>query len=169
MCFRTITTFLKFLGFLSFLILILLSGRPANAGLSITVTGNWHETIDKNHLTHGPGSDLESTHTSISGQVSIDVSGADSPDHPWRIRVKKTGSHWAPHVRLYVMRTSDGSGGAVSGGETYQEVTHLDDSFFTGFGNVTGIKVQLRATGASVNIVPDTYSTEIDYTVTDNP
>lgn len=169
MQFRTTTNFLKFFGFLFFLILIFLSGRPVNAGLSITVTGNWHETIDKNDLTFGAGSDLESTYTSISGQVSIDISGATDPNHQWRVEVGRSDNNWDNNVRLYIMRTSDGSEGSVSGGETYQEVTHINDSFFTGVGNVTGIRVQLRAIGASVRIIPGTYSTVLYYTVIDNP
>lgn len=139
------------------------------AAPSITVTGSWVDTVDGGDLVSGAGSDLQSTYTSDSGQIIIDVSGATDSSDTWRVDVKKVDSGWDGRLHAYVMRTSDGSGGSVSGGGSYQEVSNMDASFFSGAGNVTGIKIQLRMTGASVQIDPSSYSTYIFYTVVDTP
>ena len=81
--------------------------------------------------------------------------------------LKKIDSSWNSNLHLYVMRTSPGSGGSVSGGESYQEVTDINGVFFSGSGDVTGIKVQLRMTGASVQINPASFSSVFYYTVVD--
>lgn len=143
------------------------TAQMANAGISITVTGNWFETIDKNDLLFGAGSDLQSTYTSVSGQVSIDISGTSGPTDAWRIDIRKVDNNWNNKLDPYVRRTSDGSGGSVSGGTSYQSVTDINTSFFSGTGDVTGIKVQLRMTGVSIQISPSSYSTVLYYTVVD--
>ncbi|WP_265588545.1 hypothetical protein [Desulfotalea psychrophila] len=43
----------------------------------------------------------------------------------------------------------------------------MKTSFFTGSGDVSGIKVQLKMSGASIQISPDSYSTTLYYTVSD--
>lgn len=169
MHFRPTTIFQNLSGILFILALVFFAAQPANAQLSITVTGAWYETVDKNDLVFGAGSDLENIFTSVSGQVSIDISGAINPDHSWRVDVRRIDTNWDNRFRIYIMRTTSGSGSGVAGGEIYQEVTPLDNSFFTGVGNVTDIKVQLRVTGTSVQIKPDSYSTVLYYTIFDNP
>jgi len=150
-----------------FLITILFAVQTVDAALSIAVTGSWLETIDKNDLVAGAGSDLQSTYTSIAGQVSIDISGTSGTSDAWRVDVRKIDSSWNSNLHPYVMRTSAGTGGSVSGGDSYQEVTDIDTSFFSGAGDVTGIEVQLRMTGASIQIAPASYSTVLYYTVVD--
>jgi len=150
-----------------FLILLFFAAQTAHAVISITVTGSWVETIDKNDLVAGAGSDLQSAYTSVSGQVSIDISGTGGASDAWRVDIKKVDSNWNSSLYPYVMRTSAGTGGSVSGGVSYQEVTDINASFFSGSGDVTGINVQLRMTGASVQITPASYSTVLYYTVVD--
>lgn len=151
-----------------FLIPLFFAAQTAHAAISITVTGNWiDETIDKNDLVAGAGSDLQSVYTSVSGQVSIDISGSSGPTDAWRIDIRKIDSNWNSSLHPYVMRTSDGTGGSVSGGGSYQEVTDINTSFFSGSGDVTGLNVQLRMTGASIQINPASYSTVLYYTVVD--
>jgi hypothetical protein len=149
------------------LIPLFFAAQTAHAAISITVTGSWVETIDKNNLVAGAGSNLQSTYTSVSGQVSIDISGTSGASDAWRVDVKKIDSNWNNNLHPYVMRTSDGTGGSVSGGTSYQEVTDINTSFFSGSGDVTGINVQLRMTGASIQITPASYSTVLYYTVVD--
>lgn len=141
--------------------------QTAYADISITVTGNWSETIDKNYLLSGAGSDLQSTYTSASGQVSIDIKGTKGTNDAWRIDIRKVDNNWNDNLNPYVMRTSDGKGGSVSGGTSYQEVTDINTPFFSGSGKVKGINVQLRLTGASIQIRPSSYSTILYYTVVD--
>jgi hypothetical protein len=150
-----------------FLIPLCFAAQTTHAALSITVTGSWIETIDKNDLVTGPGSDLQSTYTSVSGQVSIDISGTSGASDAWRVDVKKIDSSWNNNLHPYVMRSSSGTGGSVSGGTSYQEVTNINTSFFSGSGDVTGIKVQLRMTGASIQITPASYSSVLYYTIVD--
>ena len=141
--------------------------QTAYAAVAITVTGSWVETIDKNDLISGAGSDLQGTYTSVSGQVSLDISGTSDSSDAWRIEVTKIDSSWNSSLHPYVMRTSAGTGGSVSGGTSYQEVTAINTSFFSGSGDVTGINVKLRMTGASIQINPAAYSTVLYYTVVD--
>ena len=143
------------------------AAQTAHAAISITVTGAWVETIDKNDLLYGAGSALQSAYTSVSGQVLIDISGTSGSTDAWRIDIRKVDSNWNNNLHPYVMRTSDGTGGSVSGGASYQEVTDINTSFFSGSGDVTGIKVQLRLTGVSVQIPLSSYSAVIYYTVVD--
>jgi hypothetical protein len=121
-----------------FLIPLLFATQTVQAAISITVTGAWVETIDKNDLSAGAGSDLQSTYTSVSGQVSIDISGTGGASDAWRIDVRKIDSSWNSSLHPYVMRTSAGTGGSVNGGASYQEVTDINTSFFSGSGDVTG-------------------------------
>lgn len=150
-----------------FLIPLCFATQTVQAAMSITVTGAWVETIDKYDLVAGAGSDLQSAYTSVSGQVSIDISGTGGASDAWRIDVRKIDSSWNSRLHPYVMRTSAGTGGSVSGGASYQEVTNINTSFFSGSGDVAGINVQLRMTGASVQITPASYSTVLYYTVVD--
>ncbi len=141
--------------------------QTAYADISITVIGNWSGTIDKNDLLSGAGSDLQSTYTSASGQVSIDIRNVKGINDAWRIDIRKVDNNWSNNLHPYVMRISDGKGGNVSGGTSYQEVTDINTSFFSGSGMVKGINIQLRLTGASIQIRPSSYSTVLYYTVVD--
>jgi len=141
--------------------------QTAHAAISITVTGSWVETIDKNDLLSGAGSDLQSTYTSVSGQVSLNISGTSGASDAWRVDIRKVDDNWNNNLHPYVMRTSAGTGGSVSGGASYQEVTDINTLFFSGSGDVTGINMQLRLTGASIQISPSSYSTVLYYTVVD--
>jgi hypothetical protein len=64
---------------------------------------------------------------------------------------------------LYVKRTS---GPGMSGGESYQVVRTIDDSFFTG-GNTNNkdADIQYKLEGMGVQVPPDTYSTVITYSI----
>jgi len=141
--------------------------QTAHAGISIKVTGNLSETIDKNNLLSGAGSDLKSTYTSVSGQLSIAIRGTKGINDAWRIDIRKVDNNWNDNLHPFVRRTSDGKGGRVSGGTSYQEVTDINTPFFSGSGKVKGINVQLRLTGASIQISPASYSTVLYYTVVD--
>jgi hypothetical protein len=154
---------------LLFLVPLLFAVRTAGAEISITVSGDWFEAIDKNDLQAGPGSDLESSYASISGQVTIGISGTSGPQDAWRVDLHKVDGNWHGNLQPYARRTSDGSGGSVSGGSSYQRVTDISTSFFSGAGDVSDIKVQLSLNNVSIQILPDSYSTVFYYTVVDIP
>ena len=149
--------------------LSLFTWGSASAAISISLVGVWSETVDESDLAGGAGSDLISTYESASNQVSIDITGTTGDSDAWRIDVKKTDTSWHSDLHLSLRRTSDGSGsGSITGGTSYQEATDTFTEFFSGSGDRTGINVQLKITGVSVNVPTDTYSTTVYYTVVDN-
>lgn len=142
---------------------VLISGG-AGAAISITVTGSWSETIDELDLQAGAGSDLIGTYESASDAVSISISGAVST---WRLDVKKVDTNWHSDLILWVRRTTVGTGGTVSGGTDYLQVSGTDQPFISGSGDVSGIAVQLKLSGMSIQVPQDTYTTTVYYTALD--
>ncbi|MGA1842046.1 MAG: hypothetical protein ACMUIU_15615 [bacterium] len=135
--------------------------------LSVKVTGSWSETIDNMDLQGGAGSDLINSYESVSNVCDIDITGI--PKDNWRLDVSKVDIQWHPNFHLYVKRTSDGTnGGSLLGGTTYQEITDVYKTFFSGSDNVRNITIQYQLTGVSIQIPPNIYSTTIYYTVTKN-
>jgi len=135
--------------------------------IDIVVTGDWLLTVDASDLQAGAGSDLIDTYESIADAISISISGTTGASDNWRVDVKKVDTDWHSSFYLYVKRTSGGTGGSVSGGTAYQEITDVDQSFFDGSDDVSGINIQLKLSGVSVQIPPDTYTTTVYYTVVD--
>jgi len=137
--------------------------------ITITVTGNWAETIDASDLQAGAGSDLISTYESASNVGIVDIS---STAGNWALVIKKTDTNWHGNFHLYVKRTSDGSGsGTISGGTAYQEITDTDQPFFRGSSDCfdrSNINLQLKLEGVSIQVPPGTYTTKIYYTVSDS-
>ena len=151
--------------------LFLLAPGNAWAVLNITVTGSWTETIDKDDLAGGPGSGLTGTYSSAQNVNLITVSGATSnKGDNWQINIKRINTAWNGSLQISARRTSGGSGpGSVSGGEAFIQVSETDGVFFTGAGNLNGIRVQLQLTGVSLQVPPNQYSTTIQYTIIDTP
>ncbi len=149
-----------------FIILLCPSGALA---IDVTVTGNWSDTVNAFDLQAGAGSDLVSTYTSDAAHVSLSVSTTTGDTDNWRIDVRRSDTVWLPGtLRLYVKRTGDGMGaGTVSGGQTFHEVTTIDQAFFQGAGDRSSIPIQLQLDGMSVQVAPATYSTSLIFTVVD--
>jgi hypothetical protein len=152
------------IGFGLLLCSLALASGAAWAGINVTVTGSWIETVDENDLVGGAGSVLNSTYESPADQITVRVGGAGQKS--WRIDVRKIDSGWPGSVRLFMRRTSDGRGpGTISGGTSYQEVTDTYQSFFSGSRNRSDIHVQEQITGVSADMPCGTYTTTIYYTV----
>lgn len=152
--------------FLTFLILFV--PETLTAAISITASGSWSETVDALDLQTGAGSDLVSSYESPSTAVTIDITGTTGNGDNWRVDVSKTDATWDGSLLLDVKRTTSGTGtGSISGGTSYQEVSGTDQSFFSGSGDRTDLKIQLQLRGMSVQVSPDTYSTTVFYTVVD--
>jgi hypothetical protein len=133
--------------------------------ISITATGNWSETIDASDLTAGAGSNLIDTCQSAADAVSIDIAATSGN---WGLDVKKITSNWHNNLHLHIRRASDGTGsGTISGGDSYQEVTDIDQSFFSGNGDRSNVNIQLKLTGVSIQVPPDVYTATVYYTVSD--
>lgn len=138
---------------------------PICWAISITVTGSWSETINASDLQAGAGSDLISTYQSAADALSIDIS---STSGNWAVDVKKVDANWHNNLHLHVKRTSDGTGpGSISGGNTYQEVTDIGQSVFSGNGDRSNVNTQLKLTGVSIQVPIDSYSSTVYYTVYD--
>ena len=132
--------------------------------ISTSVTGGWTRTINAIDLAGGAGTDLTSTYASDADAVLVSI--ADTGGADWRVDIKKQDGVWHPSLVLSARRTSAGTGGSVSGGDSYQEVTNTYATFFTGSQDVADINVQLQLSGVSVSIPRASYSTTVYYTVT---
>jgi len=133
--------------------------------VSISVTGNWAKTITSADLQAGAGSDITSEHQSATDSVSIDIIATAGS---WSLDMKKIDTNWNPSLDIYVQRTTDGVGaGSIANGTSYQLVGDIDQNFFSGNGDRTNIKVQLKLSGATIQVTPDLYTTTIYYTVSD--
>lgn len=135
--------------------------------IDITAVGSWSLSITSADLAAGAGSDLKSDYESAADAVSISISATAGASDSWRIDVKKVDTNWQGNLILYIKRTSNGTGGSVSGGTAYQEVTDINTSFFSGSDDVSGVKAQLKLSGVSVQIPIDTYTTTVYYTIVD--
>ena len=135
--------------------------------IEINTTGIWSLSITASDLTGAAGSDLKSEYESISGQVSLTISEVVG-ESTWRVDVKRDNQDW-PEVeenpKLSLKRTDSGTGGSVSGGETYLQLTSAYQTLFSGSGNVSDIKVQLKISNISVQTSVGDYSTTVCYTV----
>jgi hypothetical protein len=149
-----------------FMVLLFFTLGSSIYALDIKVKGSWSETIDASDLQAGPGSDLFDTYESVLDEVLITNIDQGPGSVNWRVDVSKLDINWHSNFQLYVRRSSDGNGsGTISGGTSYQEVTDTDQSFFNGSGNRINIGIQLRLSGVSVQVPPDTYTTAVYYTI----
>ena len=149
-----------------FLVLpLLLQAAPK---VSIRTNGRWRMTIGTTDLTGGAGSDFPGFFESALNEITIDITKLITPTTQWRLDVRRVDSNWHANLRLYVLRTTDGTGdGTISGGAVYQEVTTVDQSFFTGMDDRNNITLQLRLEGMPAQVPEDTYLTDVYYTVTE--
>lgn len=149
------------------MVLLILSEIPVYA-VDIYTTGSWNFTIDSSCLAGGAGSGLIDSFESSLDASMINITGTNGSADAWQVRVRKNGVSRLQGVTLYVKRTEDGSGsGTVRGGTSYTAVETSDVDFFDGCGDRTGITVQYKVSGISVNVPPGTYSTVITFTVVD--
>lgn len=149
---------------LAFLLLFL--PAPAEAA-TISSVGGWNQIINSSNLTSGAGSDLTDTYLSSTGATTLEVSGCVDETEEWQIWLKRVDQTWdSDRFVLSVKRTSDGTGdGIISGGDTFQVVSTADVLFFTGQGDRSGITIQYRLTGISIQVLPDNYSAAVEFTI----
>jgi len=133
--------------------------------IQISVSGSWTRTIDAADLQGLAGSDLNPVYESANNQIGIDIRQTGTN---WRVDIKKVDTNWHGNFHLFVRRTSNGNGsGSIAGGTTYQEVTDIDQAFFSGSLTRNFMDIQLRLEGVSVQIPQDSYMTTVYYTVTE--
>jgi hypothetical protein len=130
----------------------------------LDATGSWFETVSAADLSSGPGSNLVSEYTSPADQATFDVSDAND----WEVHVSRTDTSWSGNARLFIMRSSGGTGsGQITGGTSFSEVTPTSQQLCTGTSGRAGVGLQFRLTGISIQIPPGNYSTTVTLTVTD--
>jgi hypothetical protein len=139
-------------------------------GIDLSLVGAWSEPIGASDLVSGAGSDLADAYESTVDEVVITIATTTGAGDNWRVDVRKSDTNWPSSFKLWVQRTSDGTGpGSITGGTTYQQVTGSDASFFSGAGDRSNVDVRVKLTGASVSELPDTYVASLIYTVVDTP
>lgn len=149
-----------------FFVVCLLIQVDTAAAIQIAVTGDWSRDVTSDDLAGGPGTDLNDTYESDSDQALITIS--DTSGHTWRVDVRRVDTDWPGGLVLSVRRTGDGTGGGtIMDGTSYQAVGTLDGEFFSGSGDRSGIPIQSKVSGVSVELGRDTYSTTVIYTVVD--
>ena len=137
----------------------------ALCAITLTVSGSWDLSIDATDLAGGAGSDLIDTYESDPAAVSLTILDI-APAVPWRIDIRKVDLYWPAAFSPYARRTSSGTGsGSVAGGDSYQIITDSDSAFFSGIGDRTDISIQLKLTGVTIQVPPDSYTTTVQYTV----
>jgi len=135
--------------------------------IEINTTGIWSLSITASDLTGAAGSNLKSEYESDSDQVSLTISDVVG-ESSWRIDVKRDNLYWSElpeNPKLSLKRTGIGTGGSVSGGEAYLQLSSEYQTLFSGSGNVSDIKVQLKISNISVQTSVGDYSTTVYYTV----
>jgi hypothetical protein len=135
--------------------------------IDLSATGSWSVQIGAADLQGSAGTDLVTSKTSLVDQIELSISGTTGPGDTWQVTTTRTVAAWHASMVLWIRRTGEGTGGAVSGGSAFQEVRATSDPFFSGEDDVASIPLQLRVTGLTVSIPPGVYSTVITLTVVD--
>ncbi len=136
--------------------------------MDLHTSGTWATTINATHLQAGAGSELVSTDQSATSQIVIEVSATAGSSDSWRLDVRRADSTWPSEIGLWVRRTGGGSGtGSIDGGLAWIEVGATDISFFSGEGDRDSIPVQLRITGLSLGLSPDSFLSTVHYSLVD--
>lgn len=152
-----------------------------NAQYIFDVTGaDWTQTIAASAIVEA-GLDYNqssrtstATHTQISYYNIWGLFFAGPRNFSMTMEVSKNDISWDNQIALWVRRTGDGtqpgtpctSGGFVSGGTYWQQVTNTATSFFTGQCRRSNVPIQLEMRNISVVVPTGTKSTTIVYTVT---
>lgn len=149
-----------------FLVGLLATDARAHA---IAKTGSWSVTVNSSDLASGAGSDLNSTKESSAGVVTLTLTDIGLGEASYRIDIRKaSSSSLSSDVHLWVKRVTDGSGsGSITGGTSYQEVTSVDTSFFSGTLDRSGIQVQYQLTGLGLSLNSGGGQATIRYTIVD--
>ncbi len=142
--------------------------RPAPTGAAtLTSSGGWVAEIGSSDLLFGAGSDLKDGYSSPVAATTLEVSGCADQSEEWEIRIRFGDQIWDNHFSLAAKLTSKGTGeGVIIGGDTFQVITASDTIFLTGQGDQSGITVQYQLTGVSIQILPENYSTTVEFTIT---
>lgn len=127
----------------------------------IDVNGNWSRTVDRSDLIAGAGTGLVPAVESAAGIATVDVLNTSGAS--WVVRVSRSDIDWPVGVGVEIRRSSADSG--INGGADYLAINASTQDFFSGSGDRSGIAIQIRITGLSLNTLPSSYSLALVYTV----
>ncbi|WP_242464228.1 hypothetical protein [Thiococcus pfennigii] len=128
---------------------ICLASMQVAQAADISVFGNWSETLGAADLVGGAGTDIRSPITSGAYQATLDLSNTDGA--AWTVGVRRASSSLPTGVAVAVRRTTGGSGdGGISGGQDFLTVGANEQVLCSGHGDRSGIGLQFRLTGVSV-------------------
>ena len=148
-------------------LLILLSAFSVKSQ-SLNITGSWSIFVPSSSISE-VGNDYNTTLTSSLNQTLLDIS-VPVTNVSWRVDVHKQDSFWNASLILWVHKTGDGLGVLGSsilpvGFTSYQQVSNLEQLFFTGTKNHINIPVQYEIQGLSVLIPSENYNMNVIYTL----
>jgi hypothetical protein len=153
-------------------VLLFMFGGNVFSQATITVKGNWTKRV-KDDKVSDAGNDFKNSLYSGSNRTRIRVRKTPTSSlFPWRVDVRQDNITWDSRLVLSVKRTDDGdpitSGGTISGGTTFQTLSNIDQSFFSGTGSRKNIHVQYRVSGVTVLLPAGVwYEATIVYTLTE--
>jgi len=148
---------------LSGILAVILALAPVVSGADLILSGAWTERLTALRLAPVAGSKLQGHIESFSGATVLSISNA--PGH-WTLRAHLSGAESQNGVAIYIKRTSNGGGsGAISGGESYVQLTTAETELFRGEGSRRNISLQFKLAGFSAHVLPATYLSSITYTV----
>ena len=142
--------------------LIFLAAAEA-AGAEVSASGNWSEIVTAANLSHGAGTNIQSSLESTTGLNVLTIANVSGR---WRLKARRSPGRWDSHLSIWVKRTSDGAGsGTIAGGSNYVELGANDVELFCGSGARGSISLQYRLTGLTTAVPPNSYTSSIIFTV----
>ena len=138
---------------------ITITNGAAGATWTVPTLSSSVTTAGKDYVVYGE--------TSVVAQTTLKINALLF----WTVNVQlSTTANWNPGLKVYVVRTGNGTGGAIlNGGTTYKEVTTTTQAFFSGSLGLNyardNVPVQFKIEGMSVMLPAKTYTTTIVYTV----
>ena len=136
---------------------------------SLTVSADFSKTTSVNDLAGSAGSDFDNQYFKSGETGDITISAVDIGANVfWQVYVRKADSTWPSTVKIFVKRTSVGTGvgsAYTTGGDTNQEVTDSDELFFSGRKECSSIDIQISLEGASVILNANTFMSQLIFTL----
>lgn len=147
------------LAFIPVLLFIALGAEAAD----IAFVGNWSETIGASDLVGGAGTDIYSQITSSTSKATLDIT--DTGGVAWIIGVSRSSSNLPAGVAVAVRRTTSGSGGGSISGGSFIAVGATEQILCSGTGDRSGVGLQLRLTGLSVEQDTGSFGATLTYRI----
>ena len=131
------------------------------AAADIDVVGHWAKTVTRADLVAGAGTDIMSPLESPAAIATLNISNTGGSS--WVVRVTWNNIDWAPGASVAVRRSGNEAG--INGGTSYQSLDGSPQDFFCGTGDYSGIQIQFKVDGVTIQTAPQPYSLLVTYAV----